>query len=47
MGIDNKIRDEKHIDVNREAANISALSFGKFDKFEYPTGEENINNRTS
>ena len=27
-------------DINREAAKISALSFGKFDKYEYLTGEE-------
>ena len=27
-------------DINREAAKISALSSGKFDKYEYLTGEE-------
>ena len=27
-------------DINREAAKISALSFGKIDKYEYLTGEE-------
>ena len=27
-------------DINREAANISALSSGKIDKYEYFTGEE-------
>ena len=26
--------------INREAAKISALSSGKIDKYEYPTGEE-------
>ena len=26
--------------INREAANISALSSGKVDKYEYLTGEE-------
>ena len=26
--------------INREAAKISALSFGKIDKYEYLTGEE-------
>ena len=41
MAIDDKIRDEKlQYDVNREAANISALSSGKIDKYEYFTGEE-------
>ena len=44
MTIDDKIRDEKlqlrNYDINREAANISALSSGKFDKYEYLTGEE-------
>ena len=38
---------KKYIDINREAAKISALLSGKFDKYEYPTGEEKINNRTS
>ena len=34
--IDDKIRDEKlQYDINREAAKISALSFGKIDKYEY------------
>ena len=41
MTIDDKIRDEKlQYDINREAAKISALSFGKIDKYEYLTGEE-------
>ena len=40
MVIDNKIRDEKlQSDIYREAAKISALSFGKIDKYEYFTGE--------
>ena len=41
MTIDDKIRHEKlQHDNNREAAKISALSFGKIDKYEYFTGEE-------
>ena len=41
MTIDDKIIDEKlQYDVNREAAKISALSSGKFDKCEYLRGEE-------
>ena len=41
MTIDDKIKDEKlQYDINREAANISALSSGKIDKYEYLTGEE-------
>ena len=41
MTIDDKIRDEKsQYDINREVAKISALSSGKFDKYEYLTGEE-------
>ena len=41
MTIDNKIRDGKlQYDINIEAAKISALSFGKIDKYEYLTGEE-------
>ena len=40
MVIDDKIRDEKlQDDINREAAEISALSSGKIDKYEYLTGE--------
>ena len=40
MTIDDKIRNEKlQHDNNREAAKISALSFGKIDKYEYFTGE--------
>ena len=41
MTIKDQIRDEKQqCDINREAANISALSSGKIDKYEYLTGEE-------
>ena len=41
MTNDDKIRDEKlHYDINREKTKISALSSGKFDKYEYLTGEE-------
>ena len=39
MTIDDQIRDEKWYDINREAAKISALSFGKIGKYEYFTGE--------
>ena len=39
MTINNKIRDEKlQYDINREAAEISALSSGKIHKYEYLTG---------
>ena len=41
MTIEDKIRDEKlQYDINRKAAKILALSSGKFDKYEYFTGEE-------
>ena len=41
MTIGDHIRDEKlQYDINREAAEISALSSGKIDKYEYLTGEE-------
>ena len=41
MKIDDKIRNEKlQYDINRVVVNISALSFGKIDKYEYLTGEE-------
>ena len=41
MAIDDKIRDEKlQYSINRETAKISALSSGKFEKYEYLTGEE-------
>ena len=39
--IDDKLRDEKlQYDINREAANVSALTSGKMEKYEYFTGEE-------
>ena len=41
MTNEDQIRDEKlQHDINREAAKISALSWGKIDKYEYLTGEE-------
>ena len=41
MTIEDQIKDEKlQYDINSEAAKISALSSGKFDKYEYLTGEE-------
>ena len=41
MAIEDQIKDEKlQYDINREAAQISALSSGKTDKYEYLTGEE-------
>ena len=41
MTIDGKIRDEKlQYNINREAAKISALAFGKINKYEYLTGKE-------
>ena len=41
MTIDDQIKDEKlQYNINREAAKISALSSGKFNKYEYLTGEE-------
>ena len=41
MRIDDQIIDEKlQYDINREAAKISALSSGKYDKYQYLTGEE-------
>ena len=39
--INDQIRDEKlQYDINRKAAEISALSSGKIDKYEYLTGKE-------
>ena len=36
MTIDDTIRDEKlQYGINRETAKISALSYGKIDKYEY------------
>ena len=41
MTIDDQISDEKlQYDINREAAEISALSSYKFNNYEYITGEE-------
>ena len=41
MTNDAEIRDKKlQYDIKREAAEISALSSGKIDKYEYLTGEE-------
>ena len=41
MTVHDQIVDEKlQYDINREAAKISALSSGKFDEYEYHTGEE-------
>ena len=41
MTISDQIRDEKlQYDINREAAKISALSWGKIQKYEYYTGED-------
>ena len=41
MTINDQIRDEKvQHDINREAAEISALSSGKIHKYEYLTGED-------
>ena len=41
MTIEDQVKDEKlQYDINREAAKISALSSGKIDKYECPTGEE-------
>ena len=41
MIINDQIRDEKlQYDINREAAEISALSLGKIDKYEYLTGKD-------
>ena len=41
MTIDDQIKYEKlQYDVNREAAKISALSSGEFNKYEYLTGEK-------
>ena len=41
MTIEDQIKDEKlQYDINREAAQISALSSGKIDTYEYLTGDE-------
>ena len=41
MTINDQIRDEKlQYDIHRKAAEISALTSGKIDKYEYLTGKE-------
>ena len=41
MTINDQIRDEKlQYDINRKAAEMSALSPSKIDKYEYLTGKE-------
>ena len=41
MTINNQIKDEKlQYNINREAANISALSSGELHKYDYLTGED-------
>ena len=41
MTFNDQIKDEKlQYDINREVANISALSSGKLNKYEYVTGED-------
>ena len=41
MTINDQIRDEKlQYDINREAAKISALSYGEISKYEYLTGKD-------
>ena len=41
MTTNDQIRDEKlQYDINRKAAEISALSSGKIDKYEYLTGKD-------
>ena len=41
MTIDGQIKGEKlQYEINREAAKISTLSSGKFNKYEYLTGED-------
>ena len=43
MTINDKITDEKlQYYINREAAEILALSSGKIDKYKYLTGEEKL-----
>ena len=41
MTINDQVKNEKlQYDINRKAAEMSALSSGKIDKYEYLTGEE-------
>ena len=43
MTINDQIRDEKlQYDINRKAAEISALSSGKIDKYVYLTGKDKL-----
>ena len=43
MTTDDTVRDENmQYDINGEAVQISALSSGKIDKYEYLTGEETL-----
>ena len=44
MTIDDQIRGKKKLqyDINREAAEVSASSSGKTNKYEYFTGEETL-----
>ena len=43
MAINDQIRDGKiQDDINRKVTEISALSSGKIDKYQYLTGEETI-----
>ena len=43
MTIDNKTKDRKlQYNINREAAKISALLSGKFDKYEYLKNEKTL-----
>ena len=43
MTINGQIKDEKlQYNINREAAEVFALSSGKLHKYQYPTGEDII-----
>ena len=43
MTINDQIENEKlQYDINREAANVTALLSGKIDKYEHLTGEETL-----
>ena len=43
MTINDQIRDEKlQYDINRKAAEISALSSGKINKYEYLAGKDTL-----
>ena len=46
MTINDQIENEKlQYDINREAANVTALLSGKIDKYEHLTGEETSSNQ--